>query len=193
MNKSSMFKVLILFVLTLSSVATSRAAEFNKKSSIVLYSDTLDLTKEMFKATPLANKYEICTYFYFDYKIEQDSVIMNVYSSMDGNRSNPCKECRFEKWLLQHELYHFKITEVWARIFSSKISGKRIKKSKFTKYLRKQYEVHCEYLFSMQDLYDLETNHSKIKGKQKEWEQKIDQLLDKYKKYANKNVSIKLK
>lgn len=197
MNKSSIFRALVILVLMLSSFVTCNAIGFKNKSSIVIYCDTLVITKEMFKAKPVNNSYMISTAFCFDYKEENDSVIMNVYSCMDKNNSNPAKNCIFENWVLRHELYHLKIAEIWARIFSAKLSSKfackKIKKKSFYRYLKKQYKTHFKASTQMQALYDLETNHSKIKDKQKEWEAKIDKMLEEYKDYANKEIVIKLK
>lgn len=187
-----MYKVLVLFVLTLASVATSQAVEL-KKSSTVLYSDSLVLTRKMFKGKPYDKSYMICTSFEYDYKIVRDSVFVNAFSFMKKKESRPKKNVFFEERLLQHELYHLKITELWARIFCAKLSGKEIKKSNLNVYLNQQYRACNKECASMQDLYDKETNHSKIEDKQNEWELKIDNLLEEYKDYANRDIVIKLK
>ena len=93
---SSMYKVLVLFVLTLASVATSQAVEL-KKSSTVLYSDSLVLTRKMFKGKPYDKSYMICTSFEYDYKIVRDSVFVNAFSFMKKKNHDLKKMCFLKK------------------------------------------------------------------------------------------------
>ena len=95
-NKSSMYKVLVLFVLTLASVATSQAVEL-KKSSTVLYSDSLVLTRKMFKGKPHEKSYVISASFEYDYKIVRDSVFVNAFSFMRKKESRPKKNVFLKK------------------------------------------------------------------------------------------------
>ncbi len=77
--------------------------------------------------------------------------------------------------LLQHEYYHFKITEIVTNRLSKKLS-----KNHFINTEKAQLFIDYYYdtLRLMQKQYDFETNHNRNSEKQKEWEAKIDLELD---------------
>ncbi|MBV6643909.1 MAG: hypothetical protein KI790_00580 [Cyclobacteriaceae bacterium] len=77
--------------------------------------------------------------------------------------------------LLTHELYHFHITELFARKIRKKISDMRDKSDKSQ--INELYWLLLKEEDSMQLNYDYETNHSQLLGKQLNWQKKIDSLL----------------
>lgn len=80
-------------------------------------------------------------------------------------------------YLLNHEQYHFNITELHARMMNDYIK-KNPKKNEFD--LQMQLATLKGELRFMQDLYDDETDHSTITNKQRRWEYNIDSLLQSY-------------
>lgn len=104
-------------------------------------------------------------------------------------------ECRFSKtrswglhkteYILSHEQGHFDIAEIFARKLHKKMSEYRFNKRTYQKDLDKIYEEVVKEKEKMQNDYDRETNHSINKEKQAEWLQKIRQLLEEYKNYAD--------
>ena len=93
------------------------------------------------------------------------------------------KKGQSTKYLLQHEQLHFDISELHARIMRKKL--KEYKPSKnVRKDLNKIYKRVERMRINMQELYDLETNHSKNNENQKKWGEKIKNLMEYYKEYA---------
>ena len=76
--------------------------------------------------------------------------------------------------LLNHEQYHFNISELHARMMNDFIS-KNPDKRKFD--YRMQLATFRGELSYMQDIYDDESDHSQNSDKQRRWEYKIDSLL----------------
>lgn len=84
--------------------------------------------------------------------------------------------------LLTHELYHFKITEIFARKARKEIIEK--KNSSF----EDKEKILNSYLLEEDDFqkkYDYETYHSYVYSKQKEFERRIDSLLLALENYKN--------
>lgn len=122
---------------------------------------------------------------------EFDAVISsNVYVEYDtatGKYSAYAGQNNKESWkksssieydsLLNHEQYHFNITEVHARIMNTY----------FIEYPANSIDQHRDKIESillslseMQSHYDFETNHSLNYNIQKIWEYKIDSMLHEY-------------
>ena len=80
--------------------------------------------------------------------------------------------------LLAHEQLHFDITELYTRIIRKKmkeiISEEAIRNGTLNKESSKLLKEWKE--FQLQ--YDSETNHGVLSNKQKEWEQKVQRLLE---------------
>lgn len=78
--------------------------------------------------------------------------------------------------LLEHEYYHFKITELVTRRLNKALDNYHFGQPVKTQEIIDRY---LDTLDNMQNAYDKETNHNLIFSKQKEWEIKIDQELEK--------------
>ncbi len=78
--------------------------------------------------------------------------------------------------LLKHELYHFHITEICARL-ARKEAYAQIKAGYGKEAVMSVLEENRDLERRMQYLYDLESNHSLIEDKQSEWEYIIDSAL----------------
>ena len=84
-----------------------------------------------------------------------------------------------DKNLLTHEMYHFHITEYIARKLRKEISKRNPEDIDLNALLEK-YKNEENLL---QREYDKETYHSYFSGKQIEWQQKVDSLLNTLNKY----------
>lgn len=128
-----------------------------------------------------------------DIFIEFDSIQkkFSAYAAMNNQSSWKRKEAIDSKYLLNHEQYHFNITEYHARKLNQLIQNKS---------LTKEYEVNS-VLFAlrleeraMQEKYDTESNHSLKKAFQRMWEYKIDSMMNETEAYPlfkeNGNVEI---
>lgn len=100
---------------------------------------------------------------------------------------HPCRSYTYSqeeagKNLMSHELYHFHITEYFARLLREKIT-------KFAPTNNAQIIEDSDKMIeqerAMQYQYDDETYHGYVLGKQKEWQNKIDSCLKSLEKYSN--------
>ncbi len=82
-------------------------------------------------------------------------------------------------YILAHEQAHFDISEIHARILRKKISETTFSKNA-KKELTSLYNGVEEKRVAMQHLFDKESDHSKIKTKELEWEAFIKQQLIDY-------------
>lgn len=128
-----------------------------------------------------------------DVFIEFDSIQgkFSAYAAMNNQSSWKRKEAINSKYLLNHEQYHFNITEYHARKLNQLIKNKN---------LIKEYEVNSELYAlrseerAMQVNYDTESNHSLKKAFQRMWEYKIDSMLNESEDYPlfqeNGNIEV---
>lgn len=77
--------------------------------------------------------------------------------------------------LLQHELYHFHITEYWTRRLRKDILS--YKGKSLRNFIAKQDNIYYHLETEMQQRYDEETNHSYIMQKQTKWQTDLDEKL----------------
>ena len=82
-------------------------------------------------------------------------------------------------YILAHEQAHFDISEIHARILRKKVSETTFSK-KVKKELTNLYNEVDKKRIAMQHLFDKESDHSKIKEKEYEWEAYIKQQLKEY-------------
>jgi FtsZ-binding cell division protein ZapB len=78
--------------------------------------------------------------------------------------------------LLKHEQIHFDIHELYARKMEKAFNDYKYT-SDYQNELKDIFQKYLEEERSMQAQYDSETNHSKIKDKQLEWEERVYNLL----------------
>lgn len=126
----------------------------------------------LFKRNLLGNKHFAYVVTSIDYEIEKDYI--NIEAYFHPSRSFVYNKNTNSSELLTHELYHFKITEIFARKARKKIStinnlseestGKIINDFKF---------LENEF----QKKYDYETHHSYIYSKQVKYQKLIDSTL----------------
>ncbi|WP_373058985.1 DUF922 domain-containing protein [Zunongwangia sp. H14] len=94
------------------------------------------------------------------------------------------KVVKEKEFLLAHEQLHFDIAELHARMLRKALSeykiGINVKKE-----LVALYNLYGRKLEEMQQQFDKETNHSKIKEAELEWRDFVKEELDKYQAYAN--------
>lgn len=128
-----------------------------------------------------------------DIFIEFDSIQgkFSAYAAMNNQSSWKRKEAINSKYLLNHEQYHFNITEYYARKLDQLIKNKN---------LTEEYQVNSELYAlrseerAMQVKYDKESNHSLKKAFQRMWEYKIDSMMNETEDYSlfqeNGNIEV---
>jgi hypothetical protein len=92
--------------------------------------------------------------------------------------------------LLNHEQRHFDIAEIHARKFRQFISGWD-GKNKFSPYIDAAFDSCWAKGEEMQKQYDRETNHSRNKFAQRNWNRRIDSLLDAYKAFESPDLKVR--
>jgi hypothetical protein len=92
------------------------------------------------------------------------------------------KKTRVTPVVLDHERFHFNITELFARKFRQ-----RIAKTRFTNAIQEEvdviYDAINQELKALQTLYDQETNYSIDIEAQKRWQVKVEKELQELSKY----------
>ena len=137
---------------------------------------------ELFKKKFLNSKYFAYVVTSIDLEEDTNSVVAYFHPS----RSFVYNKKSGSKDLLTHELYHFKITEVFARKTRKEIIEKKISSFDERKEILNQNLTEEQ---NFQELYDYETYHSYVYSKQLEFEKRIDSLLLSLNKYKNPKLS----
>ena len=108
--------------------------------------------------------------------LEYDSLTASyiAFAGQNNMRSWTRQSTTSSDYTLNHEQYHFNITELHARIMNAFIWDNP---GKDEGYYRSQLASVRSNLSSMQKRYDNETDHSLNQDKQRRWEYKIDSLL----------------
>jgi hypothetical protein len=132
-------------------------------------------------------------------------VMIELNTQQSGNYVQFAVKCFFQKnlswtvnlqssYLLAHEQLHFDIAELFAREIRKRLLELNgINHSKFESRVRQIYrEVNREHN-AFQDLYDKETDHSKNREKQAEWEARVETMLRETQAHAAPTFSLRLK
>ena len=122
------------------------------------------------------------TYLAIEYNIKSDRFNYKVSSRFSKDKSWGIHRTAY---ILSHEQGHFDIAEVYARKLHKKMSEYRFNRQTYSKDLKKIYDEIIEEKEEMQDKYDKETNHSILKVKQEEWLNKIKEMLEDTRDYAD--------
>jgi predicted secreted Zn-dependent protease len=86
---------------------------------------------------------------------------------------------------LAHEQAHFDISEIFARRLHQEMKKYRPNYSTLKKDVSAIYDKIIKEEKVFQEMYDDETSHSRKKGRQQEWLEKIEQLLEETDAYAD--------
>jgi len=81
------------------------------------------------------------------------------------------------EYILAHEQGHFDITEICARKLHQALQDYTFNRRTYKTDLTKIYQQIVDLKENMQETYDQETDHSRRKKVQAEWEARIDQML----------------
>jgi hypothetical protein len=140
---------------------------------------------ELFKKELYGSKYFAYVVTSIDYEINDDS--LSVQSFFHPSRSFVYNKNSGSKELLNHEIYHFKITEIYARKAKKEISEiKNITKFEIEDIINKTKVKEQEF----QEKYDYDTFHSYVLKEQIKYEKNVDSLLYLLKNYKNPKIKI---
>ncbi len=187
---------LFLFIglINLLSLGLIESDFFIKKSRLNWNSEN-QISWYDFHATP--NYFQIVTqdygaeiYSHFDYKAtgeKYDTLIIEAY--MSPHHSWATDLMKESSYSLEHEQYHFNITELVARNFR-KDASEFLNKKYDEQILEKLYIQNLSFLNEIQNNYDIQTDHSLIRKEQEKWVEIIDTLLIIFNDYKNPVISI---
>ena len=140
---------------------------------------------EFFQNSLYGNKHFAYIKTSINYQIEEDSV--KVESFFHPSSSYVYKKDLFSKELLTHELYHFKITELFSRMIKKKIFESKNRDNIQIENLINELKIK-ERQFQFK--YDDDTFHSYVFSEQRKYQNDIDSLLNLHSNFKNPKVYI---
>ncbi|PBJ14430.1 hypothetical protein [Flavobacterium sp. ACN6] len=127
---------------------------------------------EFFQTSLYGNEHFAYIKTTIDYSFEKDSV--RVESFFHPSSSYVYNRKVFSNELLNHELYHFKITEAYTRMIKNEISKrKNVSKREIEDLIENLKNSERQFQWK----YDDDTFHSYVLREQKKYEKNIDSLL----------------
>ena len=134
---------------------------------------------ELFKKSLYGNERFAYVYTSIETKFESDSLL--IQSFFHPSKSFVYKKNTNSQELLNHEIFHFKITELYVRKLKEKISSLHHPSHK---QISKIIDDLMAKENSFQEKYDYDTFHSYVFSEQKRYEKLIDSSLNSLKKYS---------
>jgi hypothetical protein len=172
------FSVLIIAI-TLTLVSVAFHINFFNYGQPIEYARIESITLRDFKGYKLPNQTLNGTseFAFIRTSISWEKIgnEVEIKSLFHPSRSYTFNENFGDKFLIQHELYHFRITEYCAREIRKEIS--KFKNMPSNKDIK---DILANYLTledEMQNEYDNDTYHSYVLKEQKRWQKKVDSLL----------------
>jgi hypothetical protein len=147
------------------------------KGEKIKWDDTRDMSFDDFRGYPdLFSKYAatIHSQIEFEFDSEDQLLTIDAVCHLDETWVNPWDKDSYP--LLQHEVYHFNITEMVTRM-ARKAVFEAINKGLEKVDIKEIIAQHQAILRTKQVKYDKETNHSLIPSMQSLWQFKIDSTL----------------
>ncbi|NBP68955.1 MAG: hypothetical protein EBR30_24880 [Cytophagia bacterium] len=118
-----------------------------------------------------------------DYTINENQLEVNAL--FHPSRSYTYND-RFDRLLLKHELYHFRITEVFARKCRMALAQEKMPSVENIEKCLAQFNLSEN---EMQQQYDRESFHGYLMKDQIRWEKRIDSLLVLTKEYEETKIT----
>jgi len=165
--------------LILSSFLFLAGFAFGQSCDSIRWSDH-SLKWKYYKAKPDAKSNMSAlteSHIYYEIALLNDLAKFTVSCSMLTCKSWVKKERN--KALLQHEQTHFDIAEYHKRLMVKEVEAQKLSARDVFDRVKQIGNNILQQRKAMEDLYDLETYHSTIEKKQKEWTKKLHKLLKK--------------
>jgi len=140
---------------------------------------------EFFQKTLHGNKRFAYVVTSIDYDINENYI--NVESYFHPSKSFVYNRKTKSEELLKHEKYHFKITELYARMIKKEIFTKKLTSKKdIEKVIAKNLKLENQF----QKEYDYNTYHSYILDEQIRYEKLTDSLLNLHSQFADSKLNL---
>lgn len=171
---------LFIFLAVVLSLSFFSASPPEERSKAYIYWDQRALTWADFKGSaPGSSKFIALTHsaIKLDFGGEGKNIWFTIESIFYPKKS--WKKKGVDDHILKHEQGHFDITEIYSRVLRKTLS-----ETKFKKYdtigdeVQRIFNSNFNACEKLQDAYDKETDHSKIKDEQYRWNTKISSMLD---------------
>lgn len=183
---------LIVLICGLSLTTVLIAFEVNvfNYAKPIAYADRATISFDDFKGLKKPNQNlqgsNAFAFITSDIMISTSAREVRVTSYFHPSRSYVYNEHLEDKSLLTHELYHFDITELWARHLRAELS--ELGEYPSDGQLEALYQEMLAREDSMQQAYDYDTNHGYLLGKQLEWQSAVDSMLTHLGTYGETSV-----
>lgn len=172
-----------LFLLLLCSPLTVLAQDKNEE--LIDWSSSRRLTWGDYKGEPDTNSDAAAittSYLGIEYNFKNNQLGYKIICRFSKNRSWGLYKTEH---ILGHEQGHFDITEIFARKLNKETGEYKFNKNSYQKDLQKIYSDIVNEKEDLQTRYDKDTDFSRNKEKQAEWQTKIKEMLNDLKSYAN--------
>lgn len=143
------------------------------------------LTWEDFKCAPVRNTEAVAltsTSLGITYKVKNRQFIYDINCAFAKQHSWGLMKTPY---ILAHEQGHFDITEIYARKLHQQMQDYRFNEKSFKQDISAIYQQIVKEKEACQERYDHETDHSRKKVRQEEWQVRIEALLEDTDGYHN--------
>jgi hypothetical protein len=132
---------------------------------------------------PPNSEYDARVHTTIEVEVLADGILATAY--FHPSRSYVFNKRTYDKNLFRHEMYHFHITEWSARMLRKNLKEADVYEWNDVRILEERYN---EFEDSLQHAYDGESMHSLRLGKQREWESRVDSMLQVLDEYSNPKI-----
>lgn len=143
------------------------------------------LTWDDFQCVPVRNTEAVAltsTSLGISYRVKNNQFIYDITCAFSKEHSWGLLKTPY---ILAHEQGHFDITEIYARKLHHELQHYRFNEKTFKKDINEIYQRIVQEKEAFQAQYDRETDHSRKKARQEEWEVRIEALLADTAPYQN--------
>ena len=196
-KKLTVIRYVCAFLFIQNVMSQNVHLNLNDENLYIVYKDSIKLKWSDFKAKPRKDSAGIASNFHIECNnvIQKKEYIVIVSTYMAKDKSYPLETLTIDSlYCLNHELTHFKISEVCARYCRRDINSIKSKRAKaIYKQILKIFSKYYEMQNNLQKLYDEETKHCVNRGKQREWNDLVDKWLNDLSEFSSTKVILHLK
>jgi Bacterial protein of unknown function (DUF922) len=156
----------------------------DKDEELIKWASSQQLTWSDYKANPNPNSdaaASTTTYLGIEFNIDQNGLTWKIQCNFSKTKSWGRSKTGF---ILKHEQGHFDIAEIFARKLNKKMSEYKFTQTTYKSDLKNIYEGITKEKEQFQDQYDNETDHSRKKEEQLNWQKKVEKMLEELKDYS---------
>lgn len=189
MNKKILLSAIVLFcslamtAQKLSTVVNYVTGNGEADQNIIYYKQVQQLTWDDFKGKPVeGNDAAALTNAGFGVKLafrrvdDISQLLININCNF-SKKDSWVKKGNNTPYILNHEQKHFDIAYFHTLLFIQKLRAATLTNGNYAAVIEKIYKEAVTEMAEMQNQYDAQTSHSRIKEKQQVWDKKISEQL----------------